>query len=248
MATKKKPADRTPKPTMKIKKYATRIDPEGVFDPESGTVKRTVKTVPSEPFFPPESPEPPNKRPSAFYNEPYLRERGRWEDGIVFEQTAENLFRVVKTLGMNLDAKVMDVGCGRGFIVRWLRHLGFKNAHGVEYGDTAVVHSACGADRIDLTKPLSFCTGCCDFAYCLNALDGVPGECVPSALREIHRVLAPGGHLLTQLLAESTAVRNGWRKAFHDAGWEERIDLEPLLISLGYNRSPEQWMAIWKRT
>lgn len=194
------------------------------------------------------SPEPAspadNRRKPCDYDEAHLIRHAAWEDRPFFREVALNYFRIAKELGLLFTSVLLEIGCGRGFIVRHLRQMGFAGTHGMEYGQAALQNSICDAVHADLTKPLPSTSGCFDLVFCVNVLDSIPAACILSALREIHRIVVPGGHLMTH---SATEAPDALRLSFVAAGWEERIDLESLLNDVGYNRSRGQWTAIWRK-
>ena len=55
-----------------------------------------------------------------------------------------------KILPENKDAKILDIGCGFGFVLSSLKELGYNNIHGIDISDEAV--STCKSHGLDVTK------------------------------------------------------------------------------------------------
>ena len=96
---------------------------------------------------------------------------------------------------------VLDVGCGAGALVRWLRSSGARITGaecGVEMRRRAIeadpVHAG---DYVDAEgQDLPFDDGSFDAVIYSYSLHHVPTEHIPQALREARRVLRPGGRLI----------------------------------------------------
>jgi SAM-dependent methyltransferase len=99
---------------------------------------------------------------------------------------------------------LLDVGCNSGQLLSWVRER--KTAlrlAGVEVNRVAVEHAhahipeaevhACGAES------LPFGDGEFDWVTCIEVLEHVPPELRSQVIREIHRVLKPGGALVLQV-------------------------------------------------
>jgi SAM-dependent methyltransferase len=219
------------------------------------------------------------KNSTEMYGEEYLKSPismtdpkiTRWEDNGFFFQAGKNIAEIAQKLKAT---KVVDIGCGRGFTVRHLRNRGL-DAHGIEYSKFAVEHSVCGAKHGDLTESLPAADGEYDLAVCVGVLSHIPEEFTIKALKQIHRIVKPKGHLYTNILIipakpstvmPSVAVQKAdkkklwtqkhhlsihqqlwWRNRFHKTGWDEEKELEQLLTTMGMNRSGEQWSTIWER-
>jgi ubiquinone/menaquinone biosynthesis C-methylase UbiE len=98
------------------------------------------------------------------------------------------------------DRDVLDVGCGAGELVRWLRSRGARTV-GVECGaemrrraiDADPEHAADYIDAVGQQLPFDDATF--DVVVFSNSLHHVPIDAIPTALREARRVLRPGGTL-----------------------------------------------------
>lgn len=107
-------------------------------------------------------------------------------------------------------ARILDLGCGAGRDMAWLagqgvRVVGADLSRGML--KEARIHTRSPLARMDLRR-LSFGDGQFGGVWCNAALLHIPKAEVPSALREICRVLLPGGILLLGL------------QAGDDEGWE----------------------------
>lgn len=198
-----------------------------------------------------------SKNPPSFYNEAYLKGgmessmpgQTRWEDNGIFYDAAITTSHIARCFGAK---KIADIGCGRGFIVRHLRNLGFQ-ADGYEYGEAALRHSVCGAKFCDLTETLPIPDGAYDFVYCAGVLSHIPERDVHNALCELRRVVRRNGGIFTNILVQWTPTqthhktfrpRTWWATEFQRAGWGRRYEFDPYLHSRGFNRKPEQWACI----
>jgi SAM-dependent methyltransferase len=106
--------------------------------------------------------------------------------------------RMMEELVPLAGARVLDCGCGAGGYVRALRGRGIE-AFGVEHSaDKVAEYRSRGLEpeRVEEgdLEALRFADGSFDVALLNEVLEHVPDE--GRALREIHRVLVPGGRLI----------------------------------------------------
>jgi SAM-dependent methyltransferase len=99
--------------------------------------------------------------------------------------------------------RVLDVGCGAGFMLRWLdRYANGSIVVGLDFDGQALVYAR-GHGRGVVVQgsamDLPFGSGSFDLVHCADVLQHLPtahGDA--DALREIARVLAPGGLLVVR--------------------------------------------------
>ena len=133
--------------------------------------------------------------------------------------------RALEVCAFPPGAKLLDVGCGRGASVAWLRRQGL-DAAGIDRSATLVAAGQAAGLPVARAEAETLPTGD-DF------LDGLLCECVLSlmaeparALAEFARVLRPGGRLILSDLYRRAAVDQGLLP--------ERRQLEAWLAAAGF--------------
>jgi ubiquinone/menaquinone biosynthesis C-methylase UbiE len=97
------------------------------------------------------------------------------------------------------DAKVLDVGCGTG---RWLRRYSERGLHpvGVDATEGMLQRAAAGGLKcplvVGLAQSLPFADGAFDLVSAVTVIQHIPPVDQGDALKEMARVLQPGGHML----------------------------------------------------
>lgn len=121
--------------------------------------------------------------------------------------------------------RVVDVGCGTGGVMSWL-HAFSPHVSGLDIAEDALHFCRKnGLKNLHLgsATDLPFATESADAITCLDVLVQLPGPADDlQALREIYRVLAPGGYALVRVAAYR------WMHSAHD---------EALRTSRRYSRS-----------
>lgn len=110
---------------------------------------------------------------------------------------------------------VVDIGCGAGGLVRWLRERGARTV-GVECGEVMLQqaleldpdHQESYVEGVGQDVPLP--DACADVVVFMYSLHHVPADHMLDALRESHRLLRPGGELyVAEPLAEGPSYELG---------------------------------------
>jgi 2-polyprenyl-3-methyl-5-hydroxy-6-metoxy-1,4-benzoquinol methylase len=113
------------------------------------------------------------------------------------------------------DCTVLDVGCGRGYALEWLRSLGYSRLAGIDR-DAAQVAFAAGRGldvrKVDDTleelraRPESF-----DLVLLMDVLEHVPRVDQPHLLAAIRKTLKPGGKVLCTVPNATSPLAGHWR-------------------------------------
>ena len=136
------------------------------------------------------------------------------------EQTCAGIVRLLRDGGLSVGARVLDVGCGSGLLVRKLLDAGFA-VHGVDASPAMIELArgyACGADFEVVRLPTGLATGVggalpeadavVSTGHVLNYLDTRAD--VAQALGELARAVRPAGvlaiDLMTAQFVENRAV------------------------------------------
>lgn len=196
------------------------------------------------------------KNPSNLYDENYLKSEmypggvNRWEDNGVFYETAVTISMLAKHLDIQ---SVLDVGCGRGYVVQHLRNLGIK-ADGVEYGDCAVKNSVCGAIKGDLTSKLPIPDRSYDFVICAGVLSHIPGKFISNAVSELARIYRKAIWTNIQLAYQEEQKHHltfwptkKWIAMFNSHDLEESKEFHSVMKRSGSLANNVAFSAIWKR-
>jgi SAM-dependent methyltransferase len=199
------------------------------------------------------------KNPSEFYDETYLKSplcsragnTSRWEDNGVYLNAAMFTAELARATGAG---KILEVGCGRGFVVRHLRRVGV-NADGLEYGTGGVEHSVCDARHGDLTEHLPVADESYDLVYTAGVLSHIPEEKVVHALSELRRVATK--IVWTNILVKYHELqqhhktfkpKEWWTRKFSRAGLVIDVRFIEIIKRFGFDPTGDkyQWMAVWR--
>lgn len=103
---------------------------------------------------------------------------------------------VLSSIG--LKAKLLEIGCGSGFVLAKLYDLGYRNLYGIEPSISALSHAQGKIRkkiRHTMLKPEIYPASFFDAIFFFQTLDHIADP--NSFLRECWRLLRPGGHILS---------------------------------------------------
>lgn len=103
------------------------------------------------------------------------------------------LARIIDLVSEERPASTLDIGCGRGFLLRHLADRGLTNLTGMDVYDDVPTDRWTYA-RGDVTTGLPFEDGAFECVIAGEIIEHVPNP--DALLREIRRILAPGGMLV----------------------------------------------------
>lgn len=104
-----------------------------------------------------------------------------------------------------LDARILDVGCGAGSLIRDMKDLGFPKVEGLDPFIAADIHHANGATV--WKRSVADMQGPYDVVMLHHAFEHMPQPA--ATLRDLARLLAPGGRLILRV---PVAGSDAWRR------------------------------------
>lgn len=105
--------------------------------------------------------------------------------------------REIRRAGLPSDSSVLDIGTSTGTNLRLLRQLGFTRVEGIDSSPDAIrfcAEKGLGAVRLSDVCAMPFPNEAFDLVLATDIIEHVDEDAL--ALREIVRVLRPGGHVL----------------------------------------------------
>jgi SAM-dependent methyltransferase len=104
-----------------------------------------------------------------------------------------------------LDARVLDVGCGAGWLIRDMKRYGYRNVSGIDPHIKSDVRYSDGV--VVLKRSLKEMTGEFDAVMFHHSFEHIPDQA--GALKEIRRLLRPAGRVLIRVpIADSFAWKH----------------------------------------
>ncbi len=134
--------------------------------------------------------------------------------------------RIAALLALAPGMRVLDVGCGVGHLLSWRTRHAPAHYHGLDLSWNSV-RSARAAGLRDVSvgdaEQLPFRDGAYDRVVCNGSAHHLPD--LPAALREIHRVLRPGGWLVLHEPVDSPVTGAIRHALFRRSPYESPADL-----------------------
>lgn len=136
--------------------------------------------------------------------------------------------RLAAALRLGTDARLLDLGCGVGHLLQWLaRHSGPMQGYGVDLSLNSLRRArAAGTPRLCCADAaaLPYADASFDAIVCNGAAHHLPD--LAAALRELHRVLRPGGRLVLFEPVDSPLTGAIRGTLFRQSRYESPADLE----------------------
>lgn len=132
------------------------------------------------------------------------------------EEMANNLVPILEPhLPSNINAKILDIGCGYGFAMKALQRLGFQKILGLEISvEQAEIAKGFGFDVIvvnDTIEHLKKCEMKFDFIILFDVLEHIQVNLQIEFLKSIYDVLNPEGKLILTTPNANSILSCRWR-------------------------------------
>ncbi len=154
----------------------------------------------------------------------------------VFESYEDNYLGL---LPQDKDIKVLDIGCGWGHFLYFLKERGYKNLEGIDVGGEQVLTcKGLGLNAIhvdDTVQFLSTRAGAYDLIILNFVIEHVPKAEILGLLRAVRNALKTDGQVLmaTENMAKLTGLWSRYSDITHVVGYAER-SLNHLLYTAGF--------------
>lgn len=141
----------------------------------------------------------------------------------------------------NRDAKVLDIGVGRGEMLTCMRDWGYKNYTGIDISPSTIKFcAALGLNCIQVEDSEHFLlenAGQFDVITLLDVLEHIKKEKVIAFLQALRAALKPGGVLIIQLpnLQAPEGYLHRYNDITHEVGYIEH-SLAQVLIAAGFEK------------
>lgn len=140
--------------------------------------------------------------------------------------------RIKKIYKLKKNAKILDIGCAKGFLVKDLIDLGF-DAYGLDISEYAIKNShedVAGRIHLGNAKKLPFADNTFDFVISLNTLHNLEKKDCKVALKEIVRVSKKKSFIQVDSYRDKK---------------EKKIFLDWVLTAK-YHDYPDNWIKLFK--
>lgn len=137
------------------------------------------------------------------------------------------------------ESVILDVGCGAGHFLHWLKDEGYRGAEGIDISRAAVQHCAGHGLRADtVTDLLSYLEGAPKRFDCIvmnDVIEHLDLRQLPAILTAARSALRPRGHILVKTVNAATLGGLHLRHSdfTHTVGFNER-SLPQLLSATGF--------------
>jgi SAM-dependent methyltransferase len=119
------------------------------------------------------------------------------------QEVGDLLLAYARRNGVPLHGKVLDYGCGPGFLLKRLLEKG-SHAQGLEFSRQSAQraeelcreYATFGGVILGESLPSPLPSACFDSVFCIEAVEHMPDEVLAATLSEIHRVIRPGGTVM----------------------------------------------------
>jgi 2-polyprenyl-3-methyl-5-hydroxy-6-metoxy-1,4-benzoquinol methylase len=136
-------------------------------------------------------------------------------------------------------ARMVDLGCGKGFLVQFLLNEGYENVLGVDYSSEQVEFGkksglpVVQADALDFLKRNKDI----DLIICTDLIEHFDKDEIVNLLTAMYNALAPGGSLLLRTIncASLFGAAHRYIDFTHESGFTER-SLRQVLTACGFKR------------
>lgn len=104
--------------------------------------------------------------------------------------------------------RILDIGCGDARFLKELQDLGYYNLSGIDYSEKAISFSRLLLPKVtfssaDLTKGAPYEENSFDVIFMIETLEHIIPEQIPPILKEISRMLKPGGEFIVTVPSDA---------------------------------------------
>lgn len=137
------------------------------------------------------------------------------------------------------DARILDIGCGAGHFLYYLKKRGFINYHGIDLSPGQVefckTNITPNVEVAESTEFLSNKLEAYDVISANDVIEHIPKERVIKFLETIYRSLRPSGVLLLKLpnMSNPFALDSRYRDFTHESGFTEK-SIYQVLYTAGF--------------
>ncbi|MBI4123109.1 MAG: methyltransferase domain-containing protein [Parcubacteria group bacterium] len=118
---------------------------------------------------------------------------------LINKKDKRHLQEVLKYLVPRREEKILEIGCGRGFVVRELQNV-TPDVYGIDLNPNSIEHGVTHNLRVMNAERLEFDDATFDKLYSFHVIEHISN--IKKALEEMDRVLRPGGRILLVYPAE----------------------------------------------
>jgi 2-polyprenyl-3-methyl-5-hydroxy-6-metoxy-1,4-benzoquinol methylase len=141
-------------------------------------------------------------------------------------------------LPVDLDSRILDVGCGSGFLLEWLQDRGYRNVHGIDLSTDQVKYCQSRGLALEEAEALIFLEEHpgIDLVILTDILEHLRKDEAITLVSAAHKALNPGGALLIRTPNASSliATTERWIDLTHELLYTEH-SMHQLLRVCGFN-------------